>query len=184
MKLKLITLALASTLSIPAFASDWVMDKEASSLSFMATQSGAEFTGQFKTFDAKINFDQEALDSLTISVTIDMASVDTNAGDRDSQLPTAAWFDTSQFTTAIFESNTIRSLGGDNYEAEGKLSIKGIAQDVTLPFSLVIDGNKASSTGSLILDRLDYQVGSGDWANESMVGFPVTVSFSIEATSN
>jgi len=113
-----------------------------------------------------------------------MTSVNTNASDRDAQLPTADWFDTAQFTTAIFESASVVHSGGNSYEASGSLSIKGAAKTVTLPFELTVNGNQASAVGSLNLDRLDYSIGSGNWANESMVGFPVTVNFSIEASAN
>jgi polyisoprenoid-binding protein YceI len=184
MKLAFPIIALALVSSAPALATDWTVDEEQSSLTFTATQSGSEFTGQFGTFDAAISLDPANLTSASIKVSVDMTSVNSNAADRDAQLPTGDWFDTAQFATAIFESSSIAHSGGNSYEATGKLSIKGAEQAVTLPFELTVNGNQASATGSLNLDRLDYSIGTGNWANESMVGFPVTVSFSIEANAN
>ena len=183
--MKLIYLLSALTLIAPSFsqATDWAMDRDKSELSFTATQSGAEFIGTFENFDAAISLDPSDLANASIAVTVDMSSVNTNAADRDQQLPSSAWFDTGQFATAVFESNDIKEVASGSYEAAGSLTIKGIAQQVVLPFSLSIDGSSASAQGELALNRLDYEIGSGNWANESMVGFPVKVSFSLEATA-
>jgi len=68
MKLALPIIALALLSSGPALAIDWTVDKEQSSLTFTATQSGSEFTGHFGAFDATITLDPANLDGAGIKV--------------------------------------------------------------------------------------------------------------------
>ena len=86
------------------------------------------------------------------------------------------------FPTATFVSDTI-TQSGETYDAEGTLTIKGKANPVTLSFTLAVDGDTAKAEGGFMLDRRDYQLGTGsDFETEEWVKFPVGVNVSITAT--
>ena len=163
-------------------ADSWTVDAEASTLGFVATQGGNEFTGQFDAWQADIVFSPDDLANSQVTVTIDMASADAGANDRNSQLPTSDWFDVDSHPTATFATTGFTHLGGDDYEAAAELTIKGVTLPVTLPFTLAIDGDTAAVGGSLTLVRTDYQVGEGQWASGSTVGLDVTVVVDLTAS--
>lgn len=170
-------------MSAGAQAADrWAVDADASSLGFEATQSGNAFSGQFGSWQADIAFSPDDLAGSGVTVTIDMASADAGANDRNSQLPTSDWFDVDGHPTATFVTTGFTHLGGSDYEAAADLTIKGITLPVTLPFTLSIDGDTATVTGSLALLRTDYGVGEGRWANGSTVGLDVTVVVDLTAS--
>lgn len=168
--------------SAPAAAARWTVVPEKSRLSFTAVQAEAPFTGEFKRFVAKIAFDPDALDQSKAVVTVDLASAVTGASDRDEALPAAVWFNVAEHPKATFETTGFRSLGEGRYAADATLTIKGTTRDVTLPFTLTISGGTAHAEGSLTIDRLDFNVGTGDFSTGKWIDREVTVTVDLVAT--
>lgn len=160
----------------------WVLDKAASRLEFKATQTGREFTGAFGAFDTAIVFDPADLQAASIEVVVDMNSASTGDRQRDAALPTTDWFSAKAFPTAVFRSNTVVSTGEGAYEAHGALTIRDATQDLVLPFTLAIEGERATADGSATLVRTDFGVGQGEFQTDEWAGFDVKVSFHIEAS--
>ena len=158
----------------------WVVDEAASTLRFRGRQEGAAFEGEFERWSAQINLDPDDLSDAQIRASIDMGSAVTGDGDRDGALPTRDWFDAKAFPVATFTSDRVmRDAGG--LVADGTLSIKGVEPAVVLPFTLDVDGERAVADGRLNLSRADYGVGSGSYATEEWIAFPVDVILHVEA---
>lgn len=164
-----------------ASAAAWTVDKAASRLRFRSAFSGMAFEGGFTRWDAQIAFDPKNLAASKATVSIDMASAATGDKDRDETLPTGEWFNTAKFPRAIFTTTKIVSLGGDRYQAQGTLSMKGATQPVTLPFTLTIQGNVAKMSGQTVLNRSQFAIGQGQFAGADTVPFEVTVVIAITA---
>jgi len=167
------TLICLGLLTSSAFATDWSLDPDRSTLTFEGTQGGTPFQGAFERFNANISLDPEDLSSASISVTIETASASSGSAERDSTLPTADWFDVANHPEATFTSTTV-SQSDNGYVAEGTLTLKGTSQAVSLPFSLTVTGDDAQATGALTIDRGDYNVGTG--ALSPMVGGEVAIA--------
>jgi polyisoprenoid-binding protein YceI len=165
-----------------ASAPEWALDKAKSRLSFASSQSGASFDGEFKTFEAKIQFDPEHLEGSSIGVTVDMASATTGDKQRDTALPDSDWFAVKQFPTARFQSKKIVAKSADAYEAEGTLTIRGVAKPLTLPFRLSIEGSSARATAAASIVRTEFGVGQGDFSTDEWVDINVVVKIDIIAT--
>ncbi|RZV43988.1 MAG: YceI family protein [Acidimicrobiales bacterium] len=147
----------------------------------MGSQGGEEFEGRFKNFDASIKFDPEDLQNTNVVVTIDMASVDAGDAERNEALPGKEWFAVKPFPNAVFTSTSIKHTGGNSYEASGELTLKDISRAVDLPFELKIDGDTAEMSGSTLIDRTDFQVGTGMWKSEDWVAHKVKINVKITA---
>ena len=72
-----------------------------------------------------------------------------------------------------------RSVGGGKFEVAGKLTLKGLAHDLTVPVQVSQAQGLSTATGSFVLKRLDFKVGEGDWADASIVANDVQVSFKL-----
>jgi polyisoprenoid-binding protein YceI len=162
-----------------AIASDWTIDAEASTLTFVGTQTGTEFEGKFRQFSGTIYFDAEQLEQSNINITIDTSSARTGTSERDSILPGADWFDVVNHPTASFNSTDVVSVE-DGYMATGSLSLKGTEKEIQLPFKLRIEGDTARAVGNVTIDRNDFEIGTGPLG--PMVGSDVTIKFSLTAT--
>ncbi|MEM6912942.1 MAG: YceI family protein [Pseudomonadota bacterium] len=168
----------------PASAAAWVVDREASSIGFLATQNGNEFEGAFGRWDASIVLDlEDPASEGAFFARIDLASADAGNTERNGSLPTKDWFHVAMFPVSEFSSSSIAATGQGTYEAQGTLSIKGISKTVVMPFTVTVDETgRASADGSVMLDRSDFKVGEGQFATGEWVGLAVEVLLHIEAT--
>ncbi len=172
-----------SLMGLPAAAADWSVDHTQSTLGFEASMNGTGFSGQFGRWTATISFDPADLAASKAEVSIDMTSAETGDGTRDAALPQPDWFDTDNFGTATFVASAFRSMGGDAYEADGTLTIRGTSKPVTLAFTLAIADGKAVMAGATTLNRGDFGVGQGEFAGDTPVALAVKVVVSIQATA-
>ncbi|MBO9509689.1 YceI family protein [Thalassospira sp. A3_1] len=167
----------------PAFAADqWQVKTDDSDIEFAGTQLGADFEGEFNKFTADIVFSPDDLAGSKVSVLIDIASVNTENADRDSQIISADWFDVAQWPTAKFETKSFREIAPGQYEATADLTIRDVTKEVVLPFTLEIEGNEAEAEGTVTIKRTDFGVGQGQWSDTSQVGDDVTIRIDIDAT--
>lgn len=179
-------LGLASTSSHAAPL--WTVE-DGSELGFTASQQGQPVGGRFTGFDATIAFDPADLATSRIEVEIDVTSIDSGHGDRDQLLRSPAFFDAATWPKARFTSEQIVTSHGSGYEALGRLQIRDVVQEVRLPFQLLIeddpeDGSQllARAEGALVISRLAYGVGQGEWSSTKTVGDEVEIHLAIIAS--
>lgn len=168
-------------------ARDWLIDPEDSRLGFSATAQGERFDGRFQRFEANIRFDPEALDQASFDVHIDLASVDTDNVERDDTLRGGDFFAVRRHPEARYLAESFRALGNDRYAADGTLGLRGIERPTTLLFAWRGEGAGAPGGGAVLegralligeagLNRLDFDLGTGDWADAGTIGHRVEVS--------
>ncbi|ACB95559.1 YceI family protein [Beijerinckia indica] len=164
-----------------ADAADWTIDKAHSTLGFSGTQTGTKFQGHFTRYDGSIHFDPDHPETGHALITIDMASATTGDRQRDEALPGGDWFNTKTFPKATFEIKSFRPINGNNFEALGTLTLRGISHEATLPFALDITGDAAHAKGHLELVRTAFGVGQGTWASGQWVALEVGVDVDLIA---
>lgn len=166
-------------LTVPA---NWVIDTGASQIRFIGQEKDRQFDGIFSDFSADIVFSPNNLEDSTIRVTVQTASAATGDELRDATMPGSEWFHVKEYPSATFTSTVINAVGGGAYEASGVLTIKDFSRDIVLPFTLSIDGDKATARGSVDLVRTDFGLGAADsWLDEEGVALNVRVEFVINA---
>jgi polyisoprenoid-binding protein YceI len=175
-------LALPLLAALPAQAADWQVYPAKSRLGFSGIQTGVKFQGSFGKWQAEIAFDPAQPEAGHAKVTIDLASARTGDTQRDTALPQPDWFDTAAHPQASFEADHFIAKGGDAYDAPGKLTIRGIAKDVVLPFTLTISGDLATAKGHLSLMRSDFGIGQGPWSTGQWVALEAGVDVDLTAT--
>lgn len=161
----------------------WAMVSEQSQLNFEATYDQLPFEGRFEAFETRIQFDAESLANSRIEAWIELQSVNTDSAERDDMLPNEDWFFVANFPRAHFLATDIQPQANDGYLAQGSLTLKGITQPVAFRFTWQQTGHTAELVGTATLDRRDFEVGSGMWAEDATVGFSVTVSVNLTLES-
>ncbi len=164
----------------PLSAAEWQVEP-GGRLGFRADYSGSPVDGSFSRWDADITFSPDDLGGSAIRVSVDLGSVNTADAERDEMLRSDSFFDIAAQPRAVFTSRTIRSRGGDRYEAAGTLAMHGASVPLTLPFTVTINGQRASAAGSARLNRTAFGVGSGQWADTGTIADGVAVSFRLKA---
>ena len=160
----LVTLTLF--LPIAAFARDWQVDTAKSSLTFKGTYEKEGFDGKFKKFEAAIAYDDADLSKSKFDVTVDLASVDTDSGERDQTLATSDFFDTAKTPKAHFVTESFGKGADGGVEAKGNLTIRNQTKPVTLKVKFVESGASATLDVDTTLKRADFDLGNGpDWSD-------------------
>lgn len=154
-----------------------------STMIFGYKQMSVPLSGKFTKFNIAANFDPAKPALALAKISIDLSSIDTGNSDADDEVLGKLWFDTKQFPNAQFVSSSIKSLGCNHYEAQGKLSIKGKSLDVVAPFTFKQEGANGVFDGALKMNRLDYAIGTGIWADIATVANEVSITFHFVASS-
>jgi len=175
--------ALAVVVSNAAEAASWKVDPARSQIGFSGTQTGERFQGKFGRYQATIDFDPAAPAGGHAVIAIELGSATTGDKPRDQALPGEDWFDVSRFPTATFEAKRFVGKGGNAYEAQGTLSLRGISHDLVLPFTLDVQDGVAHAKGHVDLMRNAYGVGQNAWSSDAYVGFAVGVDIDLIATT-
>lgn len=169
------TLALAALLVSPsAFAADYAM--RAGTLKFSGQQQGEAFEGRFDAFTPTIRFDADQLATSTLDVSIDLASADTQNSERDDALKGSDFFAIADFPKARFVTKSIRAVDATHFEADAALTIRDQTVTLKFPFTFEPNADGARLKAKVTLDRLAFGIGTGDWADEGMIGHKVDVN--------
>jgi polyisoprenoid-binding protein YceI len=170
-------LAALLLLSPAALAGPLQADGAAGTLEFSATQAGAKFTGAFRRFHVKLDFDPAKPASGSLDVTVETASIDTRDGERDGILKSPDFFWVEKYPEASFHATRFERAGA-GWRATGELTIRGVKKPVPVDFTLAPAG--ASMKGVAKLERLAFGLGQGDWASTEWIGDDVEVRFDLK----
>ncbi len=184
MKLQLIALpAAALLLAGTAHAVEFKqVDAAKSTLAFNTKQMGVPVPGSFKKFSTQIAFDPAKPTAASTTLDIDLASIDAGSKDANDEVVGKQWFNVKAFPTARFVSTGVKALGGNRFEALGKMTIKGQTRDVVAPFTFKQDGANGVFDGAFVLKRMDYNIGEGPWSDFSAVANEIEIKFHVVAT--
>ncbi len=173
---------LFALLPASAFASNWTIDYDNSSLTFEAKQGEQKIQGQFGKFSVDVSLNPAAPEQGKISVNVDLRTAGAGSQERNQALPQREWFDVANFPVATFESTRIRKTE-TGFEAVGHLTLKGVTEEVSIPFTLTPDDKgKTRAQGSFTLQRDHFKVGIGEWDSEQWIAFSVVITFNLLAT--
>jgi polyisoprenoid-binding protein YceI len=173
----------------------WTVDASHTEINFSVRHFFTPVTGTFRTFEISLEYDPENPAASRVRVSVDVASVDTRNERRDNHLRSADFFDAQTYPRMTFESTSVRAAGPNQLVARGNLTIRSTTREVELPITVqgikglppemqqMFGGLKqvASFTAQTQIDRRDFGVGVGNWAEVAVVGAPVEISVSLEA---
>ncbi len=153
------------------------MLSDKSTISFSYKQMGVPMEGKFRKFTARMVFDPAKITAAQAQLDVELASIDSGVTEADEEVVGKQWFNAKTYPIARFVSSGVKSLGGNRYEALGKLTIKGKTQDVSAPFTFKPEGTTGVFDGAFVLKRLDYAIGEGPWADVSAVANEIQIKF-------
>jgi polyisoprenoid-binding protein YceI len=173
-------LALLLLASGQALAADWKLDPAASRLEFVASFEKNSAPGVFKEFDARLaRFEPDQPEGAKLDVTVKVTSADMKSGDVNREIRAPEWFDYARFPNAEFHADDIRRVAPGRYLARGQLSLKGVTKTLEVPFSWQQSADAVTIQGELNVERLQFGIGTGEWANGSTIGLGVRVKFNV-----
>ncbi|KAA6457868.1 YceI family protein [Acidobacteria bacterium AB60] len=187
MKSSVLALGLISLAAplVGAQTSTWAIDPAHSEVDFVVRHMGvSNVHGRFGGVKGNITLDETDAAKSTVSVTIDVNTLDTGVSPRDTDLKSPNWFDVAKFPTATFESTSVTVAGG-HMKVDGNLTLHGIKRPVELDVegpSPTIPGmdHKPHSgySATTTLKRKDFGVGAN--APDAVVGNDIKLTIDLE----
>lgn len=157
-------------------AGNWTVQD--GNLSISVVQNGSDITGQFADWSADITYDEAPnADGIYGSVTVDVRIPSLTLGSVTGQATGEAYLDAANHPTAVFAADLIEEDG--QKIARGTLTIKDQSVPVDLPFALNIEGDTATASGQMEVNRVDFGIGE---PGEGSVAFAVQIAFELTAT--
>ena len=119
--------------------------------------------GEFKTYNAEIDFDAKTKTFNKLNAVIDTASIDTDNQKRDEHLKSEDFFASEKFPKMTFQMTSYK-VDGDEGIATGNLTIRGITKEVKLKvedIGTVKDFKNVNRVGFTLkgkINRMDYDL--------------------------
>jgi polyisoprenoid-binding protein YceI len=154
----------------------YTLDPAKSAFEYQFVQAGAQNKGKFTKYTVTLDFSADNLATSKLDVVVDMSSLDTGDKERDDSLKGPDMFSVAKFPQSHFTSTQITKTA-NGYDAVGKLTIRGVAREVHVPFTF--KAPEGALLGKTTIKRLDFGVGQGDWKSTEWVGNDVSVSYSL-----
>lgn len=176
----LCTLLLLPWLGVAEAAEEWKMVPADSRLQFIITYEKQAAPGVFKQFDTRLKFDAERPAASQLVVIVAIPSADMDSAEVNDGIRAPEWFDFAGFPQAEFRASDIRRTDAGRYVARGTLKLKGVQREVAVPFTWARSGDTATMEGDVTLNRLAFNVGTGEWAAGDVIGLDVKVKFKVK----
>ena len=115
-----------------AQAAAWEVDPQDSHIAFSAKHlMVSTVRGEFTKFSGTFDLSDKDLTKSNVSVTIDVASLDTREAKRDGHLRSPDFLDAANHPAITFQSKSIKK-SGKGYKVAGDLTLRGVTKPVTL----------------------------------------------------
>lgn len=155
------------------------VDTSKSTVTATSKQMNVPVDGTFKKFTAQLSFDPAKPAAGSARVSIDTASYDLGDESYNQQVRGKEWFDAAQYPNATFVSSAIAPTGGNQFKVSGTLTIKGKSENVTALVTIVQQDTTQSFDGALPIKRSQFDIGTGEWKDTSVVADEVLIKFHI-----
>ena len=155
------------------------LDTAHSQIGFTLTQMSSPMDGEFKHFSGNATLDLKHANTGRADITISTASIHLPTAQANSMAQSSDWFNVAKFPSAHFVASSIKPLGGNRYQFNGTLTIKGVTHSVSAPFTASQQGALTMVEGTLPVSRLSYKIGEGDWSDTDTVAETVQIKFRI-----
>jgi polyisoprenoid-binding protein YceI len=119
--------------------------------------NGGDPSGEFKGLKGNISFDPADLAGSKFDVTVDVATINTGNGMKNTHAKSAMWFDAEKYPVIKFTSSAI-SKTADGFEAKGTMDMHGVQKEISIPFTF--DNN--TFKGSIEVNRMDYNINTAE----------------------
>lgn len=149
-------------------AGQWSIDAVHSNVGFVVRHMMvSKVRGHFNRFEGQIVTGTDPLES-SVSVSIDMTSIDTGSEQRDDHLRNADFFEVEKYPVMTYTSTGIR-FDGTDFVLDGELTLKGVTRPVPLKVEAngfgpdpaapdPLAGARAGFSATGEIDRADFGV--------------------------
>ena len=153
----------AQTTATPAAARSGLrahdVDRAHSQINFTGSSRMLDANGFFDKWEAEVSLNPEALETSTVRLVIDAASINTRVQRRDDHLRSADFFDVAKYPTITFVAKSITKTSPTAGTLTGDLTVHGVTKTVAIPVTMLFyEGGRGRFRGQFQINRRDYGI--------------------------
>jgi polyisoprenoid-binding protein YceI len=138
------------------------IDRAHSQINFTGSSRLLDANGFFDKWEAEVALNPEALETSTVRLVIDAASLNTRVDRRDTHLRSPDFFDVAKHPTITFVSKSIAKSSATAGTLTGDLTLHGVTKTIAIPVTMVFyEGGRGRFRGQFQINRRDYGI-NGD----------------------
>jgi len=180
-KSKAVTKAATSAPQSPSQGVKYLITPQNSKIEFVASKVTGSHNGSFKDFSGEIDYAGQP-EKGRVTMTIKMASVQTDTDDLTKHLQTPDFFDVAKYPQATFTSTEIKP-GGEKratHTVTGNFQLHGITKSITFPATIIPSADFITVESTFSINRKDFGVNYAGAAN-NLIRDEVVMSLHIKA---
>jgi polyisoprenoid-binding protein YceI len=140
----------------------WTIDGSRSAVQFIVTKFGFEdVTGIFHESEGTIQYEPDRPEQSRIEWRVKVASVTTDAANRDRALQSPEYFDAARHPYLSFVSRSVRALSANRLEVSGQLTMRGVTRPLVTAVNVVTRGPSPSFETAFEVNRYDFGIAGG-----------------------
>ncbi len=137
------------------------IDAARSTVGFTGSKVTGSHTGSFGEFTGAITY-RSAIESSSVEITIQMASVTTDSERLTGHLKADDFFGVETFPTATFRSSEIVSApsseSGTTHNVTGSLTLHGQSKDIRFPATITANDQEVTAQAEFSINRKDFGI--------------------------
>ncbi len=145
----------------------YVVDTTATKLTWLAKKVTGSHGGTIKVSGGDLNIDGVKVQSGNFTIDMNSMLIDEPGGNPRllGHLKSDDFFSVANFSTATFVITSVTQKSGNVNTVKGKLTIKGIVQEIEFPAEIGFSGNTMTAKAKIIVDRtkFDIKYRSSNW---------------------
>ena len=169
-------------------AGTWVLDPTHTEIGFAVRHIMSKVRGKFETFEGAL-VTAEDITASTVSVSVDLSSINTGTADRDNHLRSGDFFNVETNPTMTFATTGVVQKSDTDFVVTGDLKIKDITKSIDLAVEFLGEGQdpwggtRVGVEASAVISRKDWGIDfniplEGD---KVMIGDKITITINAEA---
>lgn len=155
----------ATTPALTELTGTYTLDPAHSRIGFVARHAMVtKVRGAFNEFEGTVTLDGANPANSSAQVTISAASIDTRNAQRDEHLHSNDFLSMDEYPQITFSSTGARQVDDSTFELTGDLTIKGVTNQITIPFSYEgaakdpFGNLRVGFEGAVTINRKDYGI--------------------------
>jgi len=147
----------------PVKSQSFKIDTHASKINWLAKKVTGTHNGVIAIGYGELHVQNDVV--IDVSLHIDIRSItDADLTDKESNdklvttLKGETFFNSAKYPDAAFMSTSVVHANGSQYTINGKLTIKGITNEVSFPATIIINKNKIIATAKMSVDRTKFDI--------------------------
>ena len=145
----------------------WVLDPAHTEVTFKIRHLMiTNVTGSFKKFSSEAETNDDDFSDAKVIFTVETASVSTDNEQRDAHLKSDDFFNAEKYPEIKFESTGVKKKNDDEYELEGKLTIRDVTKIIKLNVEaggVVVDGYGQTKAGFSVTGKINRKDFGLNW---------------------